>query len=155
MISQGTDILDVDDVVQFMTPEVLSVWIQRAGRAGRAGRDGRLSRAILLVEPSVVKKLGATSFKPPKCLGNIVEGTVSFAFYVGEALADFLLLQIAKRYLKQNPTHQTSPMLQVLRKATVTPTAALCKTLRWTTGRNLMKTPFTKRSTSVLRCGSG
>jgi len=47
---QGTDIPDVDDVVQFMTPEALSVWTQRAGRAGR---DRWPSRAILLIEPSV------------------------------------------------------------------------------------------------------
>jgi len=60
MSLQGTDIPDVDDVVQFMTPEALSVWIQRAGRAGR---DGRLSRAILLVEPSVAKRLAPKQSK--------------------------------------------------------------------------------------------
>ena len=54
------DIPDVNDAVQFVTPEALSVWIQGAGRAGR---DTRLSRAILLVEPSVAKKLVAKTSK--------------------------------------------------------------------------------------------
>ena len=59
MVLQGTDIPDVDDVVQFMTPEALSVWIQRAGCAGR---DGRPSRAILLIELLVGKKLKSKKF---------------------------------------------------------------------------------------------
>ena len=67
ILFQGTDIPDVDDVVQFMTTEALAVWIQRAGRAGR---DGRLSRAILLVEPSVAKKLTPKSSKNPKGTSN-------------------------------------------------------------------------------------
>lgn len=46
-----------------MTTEALSVWIQRAGRAGR---DGRLSRAILLVEPSVAKKIAKKTPKSSK-----------------------------------------------------------------------------------------
>jgi len=71
MLSQGTDIPDVDDVVQFMTPEALSVWVQRAGRAGR---DGRQSRAILLVEPSVAKKLAAKTPKGQKHSKEISEG---------------------------------------------------------------------------------
>ncbi|KAF9784429.1 hypothetical protein BJ322DRAFT_1109140 [Thelephora terrestris] len=32
VVGMGTDIPDVDDVVQFMTPQALSVWTQRAGR---------------------------------------------------------------------------------------------------------------------------
>ena len=75
MLLQGTDIPDVDDVVQFMTPEALSVWTQRAGRAGR---DGRPSRAILLVEPSVAKKLAAKLSKDPKRPNIITEGGGSF-----------------------------------------------------------------------------
>jgi len=72
---QGTDIPDVDDVVQFMTPEALSVWIQRAGRAGR---DGRLSRAILLVEPSVAKKVTPKSSKNQKSSKGVTKGSVLF-----------------------------------------------------------------------------
>lgn len=58
-----------------MTPEALSTWIQRAGRAGR---DGRLSRAILLVEPSVIKQIGGPSSKPSKHLRDAAEGTVYY-----------------------------------------------------------------------------
>ena len=71
MLSQGTDIPDVDDVVQFMTPAALSVWIQRAGRAGR---DGRQSRAILLVEPLVVKKLKKKTSKDRKRSKRVSRG---------------------------------------------------------------------------------
>ena len=73
ILSQGTDIPDVDDVVQFMTTEALSVWIQRAGRAGR---DGRSSRAILLVEPSVAKRLTPKSSKKPNGSNGMTEGRV-------------------------------------------------------------------------------
>lgn len=59
-----------------MTPETLSVWIQRAGRAGR---DGRLSRAILLVEPSVAKKLTVKSQKPANGSRNVMKGNINFA----------------------------------------------------------------------------
>jgi superfamily II DNA/RNA helicase len=84
MLPQGTDIPDVDDVVQFMTPEALSVWIQRAGRAGR---DGRPSRAILLVEPSVAKKLASKSSRISK------KNTKSHLFcFNGKVVADWLSL---------------------------------------------------------------
>jgi superfamily II DNA helicase RecQ len=76
MLSQGTDIPDVDDVVQFMTPAALSVWVQRAGRAGR---DGRQSRAILLVEPSVVKKFAKKASKGGKRLKRASRGRFSIA----------------------------------------------------------------------------
>ena len=56
-----------------MTPEALSVWIQRAGRAGR---DGRQSRAILLVEPSVAKKLVGKLSKDPKGSKGITKGKI-------------------------------------------------------------------------------
>lgn len=70
---QGTDIPDVDDVVQFMTPQALSVWTQRAGRAGR---DGRPSRAILLVEPSVAKKLVKKSSKDTENSKDVATGSI-------------------------------------------------------------------------------
>lgn len=78
MLLQGTDIPDVDDVIQYMTPEALSVWIQRAGRAGR---DGRPSRAILLVEPSVAKKLAVKSSKTSR---NNTKSRVYFTFTTGK-----------------------------------------------------------------------
>lgn len=72
MLPQGTDIPDVDDVIHFMAPETLSVWMQRAGRAGR---DGRQSRAILLVEPSVAGELAAKSSKGRKHSKDVSEGS--------------------------------------------------------------------------------
>ena len=66
----------MDEVVQFMTPEALSVWIQRAGHAGR---DGRQSRAILLVEPSVAKKLTAKSSKDQNRSKDNLEGDFASA----------------------------------------------------------------------------
>ena len=54
-----------------MTPEALSVWTQHAGRAGR---DGRLSRAILLVEPSVTKKLAGKLSKDEKHSKDTIRG---------------------------------------------------------------------------------
>ncbi|TEB12867.1 P-loop containing nucleoside triphosphate hydrolase protein [Coprinellus micaceus] len=52
----GTDIPDIEQVLQLGVPNSLTVWMQRAGRAGRS-RDIQ-ARATLLVEPSVfeVKK---------------------------------------------------------------------------------------------------
>jgi len=51
---QGTDLKNVTLVVQFMVPDTLSVWMQRAGRAGRSGVP---SAAVLLYEPSVIQKI--------------------------------------------------------------------------------------------------
>ncbi|RDX45839.1 P-loop containing nucleoside triphosphate hydrolase protein [Lentinus brumalis] len=52
----GCDIPDIVRVVQYMTPESLGVWIQRAGRAGRS--PGIRAVAILLVETSVFAEKG-------------------------------------------------------------------------------------------------
>ncbi|KAH9062321.1 hypothetical protein EDB87DRAFT_1821314 [Lactarius vividus] len=41
--------------VQFMTPDSLSVWLQRAGRAGR--QSGISAKAYLLVQPSVFQEV--------------------------------------------------------------------------------------------------
>ncbi|KAJ8489590.1 hypothetical protein ONZ45_g13521 [Pleurotus djamor] len=58
----GCDIPDIEQVVQFMVPASLSVWMQRAGRAGR---DPMLhARAILLVQPSIFQEIKAR--KPGK-----------------------------------------------------------------------------------------
>jgi superfamily II DNA helicase RecQ len=51
---QGTDLKNVTLVVQFMVPDTLSVWVQRAGRAGRSGAP---SAAVLLYEPSVTQRV--------------------------------------------------------------------------------------------------
>ncbi|KAI0639716.1 P-loop containing nucleoside triphosphate hydrolase protein [Trametes polyzona] len=52
----GCDIADITLVVQFMAPESLPVWIQRAGRAGR--RPDLQARAILLIQKSVYMEKG-------------------------------------------------------------------------------------------------
>ncbi|KAI0681656.1 P-loop containing nucleoside triphosphate hydrolase protein [Cerioporus squamosus] len=52
----GCDIPDIVRIVQYMTPESLGVWIQRAGRAGRSPDIWAV--AILLVETSVFAEKG-------------------------------------------------------------------------------------------------
>ncbi|OJT05421.1 hypothetical protein TRAPUB_2056, partial [Trametes pubescens] len=52
----GCDIPDIEQVVQFMAPESLSVWMQRAGRAGR--HPDIKARAILLIQPTVFQEKG-------------------------------------------------------------------------------------------------
>ncbi|KAJ7159876.1 P-loop containing nucleoside triphosphate hydrolase protein, partial [Mycena crocata] len=51
----GCDIPHVEQVVQFMVPSSLSIWMQRAGRAGRNILIA--ARAILLVQPSVFQEV--------------------------------------------------------------------------------------------------
>ena len=41
----------IEQVVQFLVPSSLSIWMQRAGRAGRS--PSVQARAILLVQPTV------------------------------------------------------------------------------------------------------
>lgn len=45
----------IEQVVQFMVPASLSIWMQRAGRAGRTFSIS--ARAILLVQPSVFQEV--------------------------------------------------------------------------------------------------
>lgn len=73
MIFKGCDIDNVEQVVQFMVPKSLSIWMQRAGRGGR----NRLiaARAILLVQPSVFQEVKAASVKLKKA--QPVESAVS------------------------------------------------------------------------------
>ncbi|KAF7331133.1 P-loop containing nucleoside triphosphate hydrolase protein [Mycena sanguinolenta] len=53
----GCDIPHVEQVVQFMVPASLSIWMQRAGRAGR---DFLIAaHGILLVQPSVFKEVSS------------------------------------------------------------------------------------------------
>jgi superfamily II DNA/RNA helicase len=54
---QGTDIPDIELVIQFGVPASLSIFNQRAGRAGRAGRSAHVkAQAVLLVEKSMFKQ---------------------------------------------------------------------------------------------------
>lgn len=58
---QGCDIPDIELIVQFMAPESLSIWFQRAGRAGRSADIQ--ARAILLIQPSVFHEKGKATRK--------------------------------------------------------------------------------------------
>ncbi|KAJ6597432.1 P-loop containing nucleoside triphosphate hydrolase protein [Mycena sp. CBHHK59/15] len=51
----GCDMPYIEQVVQFLVPSSLSVWMQRAGRAGRTFTI--FARAILLVQPSVFQEV--------------------------------------------------------------------------------------------------
>ncbi|KAJ7168072.1 P-loop containing nucleoside triphosphate hydrolase protein [Mycena crocata] len=59
----GCDIPHVEQVVQFMVPASLSIWMQRAGRAGR--NILIFARAILLVQPSVFQEVAAKEGAEP------------------------------------------------------------------------------------------
>ena len=148
MLFQGTDIPDVDDVIQFMTPRDLSVWIQRAGRAGR---DGRLSRAILLVEPSVAKKLGVKPKKGRKCLKENTEGCVQSAF---SSIADFPPLQTTPQPMGPTLVGLTTLIPRVPRKM-MTVTTAARKAFLWGAGKSSMKTLHTRRNALLRRGDSG
>ncbi|KAH7917208.1 P-loop containing nucleoside triphosphate hydrolase protein [Leucogyrophana mollusca] len=50
----GCDMPHIEQVVQFMVPASLSIWMQRAGRAGRSIEIR--ARAILLVQPTVFQE---------------------------------------------------------------------------------------------------
>ncbi|KAJ6615041.1 hypothetical protein B0H10DRAFT_1673239, partial [Mycena sp. CBHHK59/15] len=59
----GCDIPHIEQVVQFMVPASLSIWMQRAGRAGR--NILIFARAILLVQPSVFQEVAAKKGAEP------------------------------------------------------------------------------------------
>ncbi|KAH7910136.1 P-loop containing nucleoside triphosphate hydrolase protein [Hygrophoropsis aurantiaca] len=59
----GCDMPHIQQVVQFMAPGSLSIWMQRAGRAGRTLTMN--ARAILLVQPSVFQEKRTKKGKDP------------------------------------------------------------------------------------------
>ena len=130
-----------------MVPTDLSTWIQRAGRAGR---DGRPSRAILLVEPSVAKKLAVKSSKPSGRSGNATKGSGYFAL---GGIANRTLVQISKhgRPLLMG----MMPMLWSLKLTRMIVTMKINRVFRWVIGKNLTKRPHTKKNMSPLRCDDG
>ncbi|KAJ7440733.1 P-loop containing nucleoside triphosphate hydrolase protein [Mycena latifolia] len=66
----GCDMPYIEQVVQFMVPSSLSVWMQRAGRAGRIFTI--FSRAILLVQPSVFQEVKTKKGVPiPESEGTV------------------------------------------------------------------------------------
>ncbi|KAI0756499.1 P-loop containing nucleoside triphosphate hydrolase protein [Daedaleopsis nitida] len=59
--AMGMDVPDITLAVQFGVPENLGIWLQRAGRAGRSAAIQ--ARAVMLVEKSVVQRVGGDSRK--------------------------------------------------------------------------------------------
>ncbi|EIW55821.1 P-loop containing nucleoside triphosphate hydrolase protein [Trametes versicolor FP-101664 SS1] len=67
----GCDIPDVVESIQFMAPESLSVWMQRAGRAGR--HPDIQARAILLIQPTVFQEKGKRSRQDGEVVAYVKE----------------------------------------------------------------------------------
>ncbi|KAJ6479075.1 P-loop containing nucleoside triphosphate hydrolase protein [Mycena sanguinolenta] len=66
----GCDMPSIQQVVQFMVPASLSIWMQRAGRAGRTFTI--FARAILLVQPSVFQEVKKRNGVPiPESEGTV------------------------------------------------------------------------------------
>ncbi|KAJ7466530.1 P-loop containing nucleoside triphosphate hydrolase protein [Mycena latifolia] len=84
----GCDIPHVEQVVQFMVPASLAIWMQRAGRAGRNILIA--ARAILLVQPSVFKEVN-----PKK--GEPVTDEVTFQKVVEEGLREWIEAKDCRR----------------------------------------------------------
>ncbi|KAJ7729256.1 P-loop containing nucleoside triphosphate hydrolase protein [Mycena maculata] len=75
----GCDISHIEQVVEFLVPSSLSIWMQRAGRAGHNFLIA--ARAVLLVQPSMFQKVNPKKGEPPLKEGDpaifkkaIVEG---------------------------------------------------------------------------------
>ncbi|KAJ7135359.1 P-loop containing nucleoside triphosphate hydrolase protein [Mycena crocata] len=83
----GCDIPHVEQVVQFMVPGSLSIWMQRAGRAGRNFLIA--ARAILLVQPSVFQEV-------TKKGGEVTDGVV-FKKAVESALREWIATKECRR----------------------------------------------------------
>jgi superfamily II DNA helicase RecQ len=66
------DIPDIEQVVQYMVPESLSVYTQRFGRAGRSGQP---AIAILLAEPSVFQTKNSKKTLPVVNTNNTIVKT--------------------------------------------------------------------------------
>lgn len=97
---KGCDIVNVEQVVQFMVPKSLSIWMQRAGRGGR----NRLiaARAILLVQPSVFQEVKAASAKLKKApavesLGSDESDNIIYRKTVEEGLRDWIETEDCRR----------------------------------------------------------
>jgi superfamily II DNA helicase RecQ len=68
----------IEQVVQFMVPSSLSIWMQRAGRAGRTFTI--FARAILLVQPSVFQEVKTRKGVPiPESEGTVYRKDVEEA----------------------------------------------------------------------------
>jgi superfamily II DNA helicase RecQ len=80
----------IEQVVQFMVPASLSIWMQRAGRAGRTFTI--FARAILLVQPSVFQEVKTKNGVPiPESEGTVYRKDVE------EGLRDWIETENCRR----------------------------------------------------------
>jgi superfamily II DNA helicase RecQ len=97
LLFKGTDIPDVEQVLQLSVPGSLTIWMQRAGWVGHSG-DVQ-AHAILLVEPSVfeVVKRADEDQEDPGGLDNEDGGTeVEFRKKVEAALREWVETTICR-----------------------------------------------------------
>jgi hypothetical protein len=75
-IIQGCDFPAISTVVQYLVPESLEVWMQRAGRASQS--SDTQARAILMVQRSVFTEVGKDTWKEdePKEYSKNINGTL-------------------------------------------------------------------------------
>lgn len=74
----------IEQVVQFLVPSSLSVWMQRAGRAGR--NPNLNARAILLVQPTVFQVVKPKNSDAPSPQDGSAVGEVKYRKDVEEGL---------------------------------------------------------------------
>ncbi|KAI0350066.1 P-loop containing nucleoside triphosphate hydrolase protein [Trametes cingulata] len=96
----GCDIPDIASVVQFMAPESLSVWMQRAGRAGR--RPDLQARAVLLIQPSVFQEKGKQSRQEGEAVVYVKEIEEGLRLWV-EAPPEVCRRDVADEYFDNPP----------------------------------------------------
>ncbi|KAH7924177.1 P-loop containing nucleoside triphosphate hydrolase protein, partial [Leucogyrophana mollusca] len=87
----GCDMPHIVQVVQFMVPASLSIWMQRAGRAGRS--PIMQARAILLVQPSVFQEKHTKKGKDP----DDDDGTVTYVKQVEDGLREWIETKECRR----------------------------------------------------------
>ncbi|KAK7018291.1 P-loop containing nucleoside triphosphate hydrolase protein, partial [Favolaschia claudopus] len=88
----GCDLSHIQLVVQFMVPDSLSIWMQRAGRAGR--NFFIAARAVLLVQPSVFKEVKSKNPNPAD--------EVTFQKSVEDALRTWIETEECRRDVADN-----------------------------------------------------
>ncbi|KAI0363574.1 P-loop containing nucleoside triphosphate hydrolase protein [Pilatotrama ljubarskyi] len=106
----GCDIPDIALVVQFMAPDSLSVWIQRAGRAGR--RADIQARAVLLIQPSVFQEKGKQSRREGEAVVYVKEIEDGLRLWV-ETPPERCRRDVADEYFDNPPKRKRTYQFQV------------------------------------------
>ncbi|KAF8153870.1 P-loop containing nucleoside triphosphate hydrolase protein [Crassisporium funariophilum] len=95
----GCDIPNIVQVVQFMVPKSMSIWMQRAGRGGRSRLIA--ARAILLVQPSVFQEVKSLTAKPKAASARSVDieesNTTNYRKAVEEGLREWIETEDCRR----------------------------------------------------------